>query len=118
MLKLNTRIANSRFKASFNCKYVCPILNQDLSVLYGGSTLNYVDIIFVTCYIYLRVVCHIYIPAYLCALHIIIPVSSRVLRVHQTRGLAHLHLPDLHGEIGPIYQTSDLQMKRILMRRK
>ena len=63
--------------------------NQELSVLYGGPTLNYEGQL------------SLYVP--------------HMLRVNMTRDLAHLQLSDLRGEIRPICQTSDLQEERMLI---
>ena len=65
--------------------------NQELSVLYGGPTLNYGTQLF------------LYFP--------------HMLRVHVTRDLAHLQLSDLEGEIRPICRTSELQGERMFIRR-
>ena len=65
--------------------------NQELSVLYGGPTLNYGR----------------QLPLYF----------PQMLHVNMTRDLAHLQLSDLQGEIEPIRRTSDLQGERILIRR-
>ena len=65
--------------------------NQELSVLYGGPTLNYgrqLSLYF-----------------------------SHMLRVNMTWDLAHLQLSDLQEEITPTCRTSDLQGERILIRR-
>ena len=66
--------------------------NQELSVLYGGPTLNYGGQL------------SLYVPY--------------LLRVNITGDLAHLHLSDLQGETRPICRTSDLHEERILIRRK
>ena len=63
--------------------------NQELSVLYGGPTLNYGEQL------------SLYVP--------------QILRVNMTRDLAHLQLSDLQGEIRPICRTSDLQEERMLI---
>ena len=63
--------------------------NQELSVLYGGPTLNYGGQLF------------LYVP--------------HMLRVNMTRDLAHLQLSDLRSEIRPICRTSDLQEKNAYM---
>ena len=63
--------------------------NQELSVLYGGPTLNY------------RGHLSLYV------LH--------MLRVNMTRDLAHLQFSDLQGETRPICRTSDLQGERMLI---
>ena len=65
--------------------------NQELSMLYGGPTLNYGE--------------------QLCL------YVHYMLRVNMTRDLAHVHLSDLQGDIGPICRTSELQDERILIRR-
>ena len=65
------------------------IPNQELSVLYGGPTLNYGEQL------------SLYVPY--------------MLRVNMTRDLAHLQLSDLQGETIPICRTSDLQRERILI---
>ena len=66
--------------------------NQELSVLYGGPTLNYGGQL------------SLYFP--------------HMLHVNMTRDLAHLQLSNLQGEIRPIYRTYDLiQGERILIRR-
>ena len=65
--------------------------NQELSVLYGGPTLNYGEQLF------------LYVPY--------------MPRVSMTGDLAHLQLSDLRGEIRPICRTSDLQGERMLIRR-
>ena len=57
--------------------------NQELSVLYGGPTLNYGKQL------------SLYVPY--------------MLRVNMTGDLAHLQLSDLQGETRPICRTSDLQ---------
>ena len=62
--------------------------NQELSVLYGGPTLNYGRQL------------SLYYP--------------HMHRVNMTRDLAHLQLSDLQGEIRPICRTSDLQGKKSL----
>ena len=62
--------------------------NQELSVLYGGPTLNYGG-----------------------QLSLCIPY---MLRVNMTGNLAHMQLSDLQGETRPICQTSDLQEKEFL----
>ena len=63
--------------------------NQELSVLYGGPTLNYGGQL---------------------SLHV-----SYMLRVNMTGDLAHLQLSDLQGETRPIYRTFDLQGERMLI---
>ena len=63
--------------------------NQELSVLYGGPTLNYEEQL------------SVYVP--------------HMLRVNMTRDLAHLQLSDLRGEIRPICRTTDLQEERMLI---
>ena len=65
------------------------ILNQELSVLYEGLTLNYGEQL------------SLYVP--------------HMLRVNMARDLAHLQLSDLQGETRPIYRTSDLQGERMLI---
>ena len=65
--------------------------NQELSVLYGGPTLNYGRQL------------SLYFP--------------HMLRVNMTRDMAPLQLSDLEGEIRPTCRTSDLQGERILIRR-
>ena len=66
-----------------------PIPNQELSVLYGGPTLNYGGQL------------SLYVPY--------------MLRVNMTEDLAHLQLSDLQGDIRPICRTSDLQGERMLI---
>ena len=69
---------------------MCSFLpNEELSVLYGGPTLNYGEQL---------------------SLHV-----SHMLSVNMTRDLAHLQLSDLQGEIRPIFRTSDLQGERMLI---
>ena len=63
--------------------------NQELSVLYGGLTLNYGGQL------------SLYFP--------------QMFRVNMTRDLANLQLSDLLGEIRPICRTSDLQGERMLI---
>ena len=63
--------------------------NQELSVLYGGPTLNYEGQL------------SLYVPY--------------MLRVSMTEDLAHLQLSDLQGENIPICRTSDLQGERMLI---
>ena len=63
--------------------------NQELSVLYGGPTLNYGGQLF--------------------------PYVSHMLRVNMARDLAYLQLSDLQGETRPICRTSDLQGERMLI---
>ena len=65
--------------------------NQELSVLYGGPTLNYGDQL------------SLYVPY--------------MLRVSMTGDLAHLQLSDLQDETRPICRTSDLQGERMLIYR-
>ena len=65
------------------------IPNQELSVLYGGPTLNYDGQL------------SLYVP--------------HMLRVTMTRDLAHLQLSDLRDEVRPIWRTSDLQKERMLI---
>ena len=65
--------------------------NQELSVLYDGPTLNYGGQLSLK--------------------------DPHMLRVNMTKDLAHLQLSDLQGKIRPICRTSELQDKRILMRR-
>ena len=65
--------------------------NQELSVLYGGSTLNYERQL------------SLYFP--------------HMVRVNMTRDLAHLQLSDIQGEIRLICRTSDLHGERLLIRR-
>ena len=67
--------------------YLLP--NQELSVLYGGPTLNYGEQL------------SLYVPY--------------MLRVNMTGDLAHLQLSDLQGETRPICRTSDLQRERMLI---
>ena len=67
------------------------IPNQELSVLYGGPTLNYGRQL------------SQYFP--------------HMLRLNMTRDLVHLQLSDLQREIRPTCRTSDLQGERILIRR-
>ena len=61
--------------------------NQELSVLFGGPTLNY------------GIQLSLYFP--------------HILRVNMTRDLAHLQLSDLQGEIRPTGRTSDLQPNQL-----
>ena len=61
--------------------------NQELSVLYGGLTLNFGEQL------------SLYVPY--------------MPRVSITGDLAHLQLSDLRGENRPICRTSDLQGERI-----
>ena len=63
--------------------------NQELSVLYGGPTLNYGEEL------------SLYVPY--------------MLRVNMTGDLAHLQLSNLQGETRPICRTSDLQEERMLI---
>ena len=63
--------------------------NQELSVLYGGPTLNYERQL---------------------SLYV-----SYMLRVNMTGDLAHLQLSDLQGEARPVCRTSDLQGERMLI---
>ena len=63
--------------------------NQELSVLYGGPTLNYGRQL------------PLYVPY--------------MLRVNMTGDLAHLQLSDLQGETRPVCQTSELQGERMLI---
>ena len=63
--------------------------NQELSVLYGGPTLNY------------RGHLSLYVP--------------HMLRVNMTRDLAHMQLSDLQGEIRPIRRTSDVKGERMVI---
>ena len=63
--------------------------NQELSVLYGGPTLNYEGQLS----LYVRY----------------------MLRVNMTDDLAHQQLSDLQGEARPICRTSDLQGERMLI---
>ena len=65
--------------------------NQELSVLYGGPTLNYEGQL------------SLYVP--------------HTLRVNMTRDLAHLQLSDLRDEFRPICRTSDLQEEKMLISR-
>ena len=60
-----------------------PLPNQELSVLYGGPTLNYGRQL------------SLYVPY--------------MLPVNMTGDLAHLQLYDLQGEARPICRTSDIQ---------
>ena len=69
--------------------YYPKISNQELSVLYGGLTLNYGEQL------------SLYIPYMLC--------------VSMTADLAHLQFSDLQGETRPICRTSHLQGERILI---
>ena len=64
------------------------IPNQELSVLYGGPTLNYEGQL------------SLYVPY--------------MLRVNMTRDLAHLQLSDLRDEIRPICRTSEYRKKECL----
>ena len=73
------------------CRRTAILSNQELSVLYGGPTLNYGGQLF------------LYVP--------------HLLRVNMTRDLAHLQLSDLQGEIRPTCRTSDLQGERVLILR-
>ena len=63
--------------------------NQELSVLYGGPTLNYEEQL---------------------SLYV-----SYMLRVSMAGDLAHLQLSDLQGKVRPICRTSDLQGERMLV---
>ena len=63
--------------------------NQELSMLYGGGTLNYGRQL------------SLYVP--------------HMLRLSMTGDLAHLQLSDLQGETRPICRTSDLQGERMLI---
>ena len=63
--------------------------NEELSVLYGGPTLNYGGEL------------SLYVP--------------HMFRVNMTRDLAHLQLSDLQEEIRPICRTSDIQGERMLI---
>ena len=63
--------------------------NQELSVLYGGPTLNYEEQL------------SLYVP--------------HMPHVNMTRDLAHLQLSDLRDKIRPICRTSDLQDERMLI---
>ena len=65
------------------------IPNQELSVQYGGPTLNYGEQL------------SLYVPY--------------ILRVSMTGDLAHLQLSDLQGETRPICRASDLQGERMLI---
>ena len=65
------------------------LANQELSVLYGGPTLNYGKQL------------SLYVPY--------------MLRVNMTGDLAHLQLSDLQGEIRLMCRTSDLQEERTLI---
>ena len=72
-----------------SAKYYMLLPNQELSVLYGGPTLNYGEQL------------SLYVP--------------HKLRVSMTGDLAHLQLSDLQEETRPIYRTSDLQRERMLI---
>ena len=63
--------------------------NHELSVLWGGGTLNYGGQL---------------------SLYV-----SYILRVNMTGDLARLQLSDLQGETGPICRTSDLQGEKMLI---
>ena len=63
--------------------------NQELSVLYGGPTLNYGGQL------------SLYVPY--------------MLHVNMTGDLAHPQLSDLQGETRPICRTSDLQGERMFI---
>ena len=63
--------------------------NQELSVLYGGPTLNYGEQL------------SLYVPY--------------MLRLSMTGDLARLQLSDLQSETKPICRTSDLQGERMLI---
>ena len=63
--------------------------NQELSVLYGGPTLNNGEQL------------SLYVPY--------------TLRVSMTGNLAHLQLSDLQDKTRPICRTSDLQGERMLL---
>ena len=63
--------------------------NQELSVLYGGPTLNYGGQL---------------------SLYVLY-----MLRLNMTGDLAHLQLSDLQGETRPVCRTSDLQGERMLI---
>ena len=67
----------------------CVLPNQELSLLYGGPTLNYGGQL------------TLYVPY--------------MLRVNMTGDLAHLQLSDLQGETKPVCRTSDLQGERMLI---
>ena len=69
--------------------YIAILPNQELSVLYGGPTLNYGGQL------------SLYVPY--------------MLRVNMTGDLAHLQLSDLQGETRPVCRTSDLQGERMLI---
>ena len=69
--------------------YLTIIPNQELSVLYGGDTLNYGGQL------------SLYVPY--------------MLRVNMTGDLAHLQLSDLQGETRPVCRTSDSQGERMLI---
>ena len=66
--------------------------NQELSVLYGGPTLNY----------------RRQLPLYF----------HHMRLVNMTRDLAHLQLSGLQDEIRPTFRTSELQGEIVLIRRK
>ena len=66
-----------------------PLPNQELSVLYGGPTLNYGGQL------------PLYVPY--------------LLPVNMTGSLGHLQLSDLQGETRPICRTSDLQGEKMLI---
>ena len=69
--------------------YTSKLPNQELSVLYGGPTLNYGGQL------------SLYVPY--------------MLSVNMTGDLAHLQLSDLQGESRPVCRTSDLQGERMLI---
>ena len=71
------------------CKFFDYLPNQELSVLYGGATLNYGGEL------------SLYVPY--------------MLRVNMTGDLAYLQLSDLQGETRSLCRTSDLQGERMLI---
>ena len=88
-IKLHCNIFLVSFIRIFSVYHIFTIVtirtlpNQELSLLYGGSTLNYGEQL------------SQYIP--------------HMFRISMTRDLAHLQLSDLHGEIRPMCRTSDLR---------
>ena len=89
--KNHTKYRSTRYMSDRTLRYACffALPNQELSVLYGGPTLNYGEQL------------SLYVPY--------------MLRVSMTGDLAHLQLSDLQGETRPIYRTSDLQGERMLI---
>ena len=86
-----SKIAAAIFEANFitqTCA-MTKLPNQELSVLYWGSTLNYGEQL---------------------SLYV-----SYMMRVNMTGDLAHLQLSDLQDKTRPICRTSDLQGERMLI---